>query len=188
MLQNWKRFASLLCMYPKFTTSWLSMLFHDETHVFIVVKQNTYVNDNVCSYGHILVCIVLLHCLPAELLSALPKNIVVSLSPISMKSTKVHILGEMCMHGTANWWVGPRACVYSRGLHASSWRRVWHGLATQVDSVRESTLALSCDFLSLQGINTEQEIMHIGFFACFHGISLKHRCFRKITVLIFRLT
>ena len=186
MLQNGKRFASLLCMYPKFTTSWPACF--SMTRPMFSWKQNTYVNDNVCSYGHILVCIVLLHCLPAELLSALPKNIVVSLSPISMKSTKVHILGEMCMHGTANWWVGPRACIYSRGLHASSWRRVWHGLATQVDSVRESTLALSCDFLSLQGINTEQEIMHIGFFACFHGISLKHRCFRKITVLIFRLT
>ena len=122
-LQNGKRFASFLCMYPKFTY----LTTHDETHVFKVVRQqSTYVNDNVCSYAHTVVCFVF--CLPAELLSAQPKNNVVSLSPISMKSTKV------C--DAAKWWVGRRVCVYSRGLHASSWRRVWHGLATQVDSER----------------------------------------------------
>ena len=53
MLQNGKRFASLLCMYPKLTYLTTGMLFHDD--VLKVLKQNTYVNDN----GHILVCIVL---------------------------------------------------------------------------------------------------------------------------------
>ena len=71
-------------MYPKFTY----LTTHDETHVFKVVRQqNTYVNDNVCSYAHTVVCFVFY--LPAELLSALSENNVVSLSPISMKSTKV---------------------------------------------------------------------------------------------------
>ena len=106
----------------------------------------------MCSALHIL-CFAsyyVLHCIRAELLSALPKNNVVSLSPILMKSTKVQTLSVMRMRSTANWWVGPRACVYSRGLHTSSWRRVLHELATQVDNMRESTHALSCDFLSLR--------------------------------------
>ena len=102
----------------------------------------------MCAALHILLYYVL-HCIPAELHSALTKNNVASLSPISMKSTTVQTLSVMCMHGTTNWWVGPRVCIYSHGLHASSWRRVWHGLATQLDSVRESKHALSCDLLSL---------------------------------------
>ena len=62
MLQNGKRFASLLFMHPKFTYVMTSMLFHDETHVLKVVKQhNTYVNDNVCSSAHIVVLCAALH-------------------------------------------------------------------------------------------------------------------------------
>ena len=50
-----------------------------------------------------------------------------------MKSTKVQTLGELHMRDTANWWAGH---AFTRGLPLSSWR-VWHGLATVVDNMRE---------------------------------------------------
>jgi hypothetical protein len=58
----------------------------------------------MCAAMHILwfALYYVLHCLPPELLSALPKNNVVSLSPISVKITKVKTLGVMRMCGTAN--------------------------------------------------------------------------------------
>ena len=59
-----------------------------------------------------------------------------------MKSTKVQTLVELCMRDTAK-------CVVSDP--ASSSRRVWHGLVTVVDSMRESIHAIRCDFLSPQG-------------------------------------
>ena len=40
----------------------------------------------------------------------------------------------------------------TRGLPLyTSWRRVWHGLATLVDCMRESIHVLRCNFLCLQG-------------------------------------
>ena len=61
-------------------------------------------------------------------------------------------------------------------------------IATVVDSMRESIHAVRCDFLSLQGTQSERiRSMHIGFFACFHGISLERSRFRKIALLFFRL-
>ena len=74
---------------------------------------------------------------------------------------------------------------FTHGLHASSSRRVWHGLATQVDSMQESLHALKCDFLTLQGTQSEcgkpSAIMHIEFFACFHSIlSLENSRYRTI--------
>ena len=41
---------------------------------------------------------------------------------------------------------------FTRGRHTSSSRRVWHGLATQVDSMHESMHALSC---GLQGTQSK---------------------------------
>ena len=46
--------------------------------------------------------------------------------------------------------LGLLVCVYPWSP-ASSSRRVWHGLATVVDSMRESIHALRCDFLCLWG-------------------------------------
>ena len=52
-----------------------------------------------------------------------------------MKSTKVQTLGELRMHYTANWWAGLLVVfVYSWSPASSAWR-VWHGLATVVDSI-----------------------------------------------------
>ena len=74
-----------------------------------------------------------------------------------MKSTKVQTLGELRMRGTANWWAGLFVvCVYSW----SSWRRVWHGLATVVDSMRESINARRCDFLCLRGTEQADPVVH----------------------------
>ena len=39
---------------------------------------------------------------------------------------------------------------------ASSSQRVWHGLATAVDSMQESIHAIRCDFLSPQGTQSER--------------------------------
>ena len=65
-----------------------------------------------------------------------------------MKSTEVQTLGELRMRGTANWWAG---LAFPCGLPLySSLRTVWHGLATVVDSMRESVHALRCDFLCLK--------------------------------------
>ena len=57
---------------------------------------------------------------------------------------------------------------------ASSSRRVWHGLATVVDSMRESIHAFRCDFLCLQDTQSERTRwryafanLHIGLFTCF---------------------
>ena len=36
------------------------------------------------------------------------------------------------------------------------------------------------------GSGKSSAIMHIGFFACFHGISLERSRFRKIAFLVFR--
>ena len=83
------------------------------------------------------------------------------------------------------WAIILVVCVYSWSP-ASSVRRVRQGPATVVDSMRESIHAVRCDFL--QGIYTERAdqvanaIMHIGFFACFHGISLERSRFRKNTL------
>ena len=74
--------------------------------------------------------------------------------PKEMKSTKVQTLGELRMRGTANWWAGLLVCVYSWSP-ASSSQRVWHGLATVVDSMRESIHALRCGFLCLQGTQSK---------------------------------
>ena len=65
---------------------------------------------------------ILKHCLPSE-----------------MKSTKVQPPGELCMHGTTNWWAG--FCPYS-WYPASSSQRVCHGLATVVDSIYGSRYML----------------------------------------------
>ena len=72
-----------------------------------------------------------------------------------MKSTKVQNLGELCMRGTANWWAGLLVCIYSCSPASSLWR-VWHGLATAVDSMRESIHALRCDFLRLRDKQRER--------------------------------
>ena len=69
-----------------------------------------------------------------------------------MKRTRVQTLGELRMRHTANWWAGLSVCVSP----ASSSRRVWHGLATVVDSVRESIHALRCDLLCLQDTQSER--------------------------------
>ena len=88
-----------------------------------------------------------------------------------MKSTKVQTLGEMRMRGTANWWVW-LLCVYSRSLAGSS-RRVWHGLATVVDSKREGVDTRPSLSLLVPSRCTEQADpvacanLHIGFFTCF---------------------
>ena len=66
-----------------------------------------------------------------------------------MKSTKVQTLGELCM-----LMMGWAIIVYPPSP-ASSSRRVWHGLATAVDSMRESIHAICCDFLSPQGTQSE---------------------------------
>ena len=73
----------------------------------------------------------------------------------TMKSTEAQTLGELRMRDTANWWAGLFVCVYSWSP-ASSSRRVWHGLATVVDSMRESIHAIRCDFLSPQGTQSER--------------------------------
>ena len=50
-----------------------------------------------------------------------------------MKNSEVQTLGELRMHDT-NWWAGLLVvCVYLWSP-ASSTRRVWHGLATVVDT------------------------------------------------------
>ena len=67
-----------------------------------------------------------------------------------MKSTKVKTLGELRMRGTANGWMG------WAGLLAQSPARVWHGLATVVDSMRESMHALRCGFLFLQSTQSKR--------------------------------
>ena len=99
---------------------------------------------------------------------------------------KVQTLGELRMRDKA---IDGLDYFYSCSP-ASSSRRVWHGLATVVDSMRESIHAIRCDFLSPQGTQSEQiwsckprAIMHIGFSACLHGISLEHGRFRKIALL-----
>ncbi|CAI8041673.1 hypothetical protein GBAR_LOCUS23141, partial [Geodia barretti] len=46
-------------------------------------------------------------------------------------------------------------CLYS-WYPASSSRRVWHGLATVVNSMRESIHALRCDLLCLQDTQSER--------------------------------
>ena len=46
---------------------------------------------------------------------------------------EVQIFGERRMRSTANWSAWLLVC----GLHASSSRNVWHGLATAEDSMRE---------------------------------------------------
>ena len=67
--------------------------------------------------------------------------------------------------------------VFTHGLHASSLRRVWHGLATQVNSMRESICALrwasKVHRASGSGLGKPSAIMHIGFFAYFYRISLE---------------
>ena len=72
-----------------------------------------------------------------------------------MKSTKVQTLGELRMHDTANWWAGLFVCVYSwsHGLLLVA-RRVWHWLATVVDSMQE--LIHDICWPSPQGTHTEQ--------------------------------
>ena len=69
-----------------------------------------------------------------------------------MKSTEVQTLGELCMRDTANWWAGLFILVVSR------LRRVWHGLATVVDTTLESILAIRCDFLSPQGTQSAEQV------------------------------
>ena len=66
-----------------------------------------------------------------------------------LKSTKVQTLGELRMRRTANGGLGYCIGVYSRSP-ASSSQRVWHWLATVVDSMRESMHTLRCGFLCLQ--------------------------------------
>ena len=68
---------------------------------------------------------------------------------------------------------------------ASSSRRVWHGLATVVDSMRESIHAIRCDFLSPQGTQSERIWAQCDY--TFRGISLERSRFRKIARLFFRL-
>ena len=63
---------------------------------------------------------------------------------------------------------------------------VGHGLATLVDSMRESIYALRCDSFCLQSAQSKQNrsskpvlITYIGFFACFHSIFFTCSGFRK---------
>ena len=73
-------------------------------------------------------------------------------------------------------------CLYS-WYPASSSRRVWHGLATVVDSMRESIHALRCDFLCLQDTQSERTRwryacanLHISSLTCFsrHNFRTQH--------------
>ena len=50
---------------------------------------------------------------------------------------------------------------------ASSSRRVWHGLYTVVDSMRQSIDTLCCDLLYLQDAQSNRVNSHIGLFTCF---------------------
>ena len=81
-------------------------------------------------------------------------NSMVILSAISTynNALKCKTLGRM--RDTANWWAGLFVCVYSWSP-ASSSRRLWQGLATAVDSMRESIHAIRCDFLCLQGTRSK---------------------------------
>ena len=103
------------------------------------------------------------------------------------KSTKVQTLGELRMRDTANWWAGLLICVYSWSP-ASSPRRVWHGLATVVDSMRESIPCPSL-WLLVPSRYTERasecargKPVLIGIFAfslVFHAVTLDRSCFRE---------
>ena len=100
-------------------------------------------------------------CSPSPDLPPLPPDapgctLLPSYNPEKCKSTtKVQTLGELRMRDTANWWAGLLICVYSWSPAGSSWR-VWHGLATAVDSMQESIHAVSCDFLCLQDTQRER--------------------------------
>ena len=61
---------------------------------------------------------------------------------IIMKSTEVQTLGELRMRHTAK--LMGLSCISVCVSPASGSRRVWHGLATVVDSVRETIHALLC--------------------------------------------
>ena len=72
---------------------------------------------------------------------------------LKMKDTEAQTLGALRIRSTANWWAGLWICSWSP---ASSSYRVWHGLATVVDSRCESIHALRCDFLNVQGSQSER--------------------------------
>ena len=84
------------------------------------------------------------------------------------------------MRGTVNWWAGWSILLV---VSYRSLLRVGHRVATLLDSTRESILALRYNFWRLQGTQSCRGkpvlIMHIGFFACFHAISLERRRFSK---------
>ena len=72
--------------------------------------------------------------------------------------------------------------------------RLAESLTRVVDSMRESIHALfvtswasKVHRLSGSGRGEPSAIMHIGFFACFHGLPLKRSRLRKIAFLFFRL-
>ena len=70
--------------------------------------------------------------------------------------------------------------------HASSSRRVWHGLATAVDSIRNAIHALRCGFLCLKIHRASRPargkpilISILAFSVVFHAISLECSSFRE---------
>ena len=94
----------------------------------------------------------------------------------------------MCIYACAvvNWWAGWSILLV---VSYRSLLRVGHRVATLLDSTRESILALRYNFWRLQGTQSCRGkpvlIMHIGFFACFHAISLECSRFSKIATLFF---
>ena len=72
------------------------------------------------------------------------------------RSTEVQTLGALWrarvskrMRRTTNWWAGFSFSCYSWSLASS--RRVWRGLTTLLDSMREAIHALRCIFWCLRG-------------------------------------
>ena len=79
-------------------------------------------------------------------------------------------LGELrIVCGTTNWWAGLWVCIYSR--------RVLHGVATVVDSIRVSIHALRCEFLCLESKQTRSRcckpvlISMLAFSLVFHKVT-----------------
>ena len=85
--------------------------------------------------------------------SSLMRQCVKGIENEIIKGTEAQTLGALRIRGTANWWAGLWICSWSP---ASSSYRVWHGLATVVDSRCESIHALRCDFLNVQGSQSER--------------------------------
>ena len=93
-------------------------------------------------------------------------------------------LGELRMRDTANCWAGLFVCVYSRSLPLVARGESDWASFTVVDSMRNSIHAIR--WYTERADQVASAIMHIGFFACFHGISLERSRFRKIALLLFR--